>query len=132
MGITLDEIFEVTWDITELHITARDAKGLFLHEWLYARGREMSMYQRYDIEAGKLTYIDRRINHHGEATRSGSEMAWGVDKKKIHKELREAPIKVMSMYTMSQGRGTSCRVDVIMHKLTAEAVAGRDRHDDQL
>lgn len=125
--MTLDEIFDVTWDITELQITARDEKGLFLHEWLYAPGREMSTYQRYDIKDGKLTYIDRKINHHGEATRRGPEMAWGVDKKRIHKELREAPITVMSMYMMSQGRGTSCRVDVMMHKLTAEAVAGRDQ-----
>ena len=127
MGITLDEIFEVVWDITELQITARDADGRFLHEWLYAPGREMSMYQRYDIKDGKLTYIDRKINHHGEATRSGTEMAWGVDKKRIHKELREAPITVMRTHMMSQGRGTSCRVDVTMHSLTAEAVAGRDQ-----
>lgn len=130
--MTLDEIFEVTWDITELQITARDEKGLFLHEWIYAYGREMSMNQRYDIKDGKLTYIDRKINCHGEATRRGPEMAWGVDKKRIHKELREALITVMSMYMMSQGRGTSCRVDVTMHSLTAEAVAGRDRNDDQL
>ena len=129
--MTLNDIFAVTWDITELSITARDADGRFLHEWLYAPGEILSMHQRHDIEDGKLTYIDRPINAHGKNTRGGSEMAWGVDKKRIHKELREAPITVMSMYMMSQGRGTSCRVDVTMHSLTAEAVAGRDRNDDQ-
>ncbi len=125
--MTLTDIFEVTWDITELYITAREEDLTFIHQWIYAPDPGLSIHQKYDIADGKLTVIEKRINVHGKDTRGGPEMAWGVETKAIHKELITAPVSLLMMLPRSQGRGTCCRVDVIMDRQMAKAVAERDK-----
>ena len=81
--MTLRELFEVMWAITELHITARDPGSKYLHRWIYGPDAQQkeTIHQYHERMEGKLTIVDGRINAHGESTRGGSEIGWGVKEK---------------------------------------------------
>lgn len=127
--ITLKDLFEVTWTVTELIVTARDETGVFRHKFYFSPGAPETMPQgvRSDTEDGKTTYIWSRINEHGKPTRSGSEMGWGVNIKKIPKEILNAEIMHLSMsgqWTHIYRDGNRVNVDVVMHDL--EIAAAKD------
>ena len=116
--ITLRELFAVSWDITELEITAREPESMkFIHEWIYGEDIHESTHMYYDRMEGKLSIIEGRINYHGEAARGGAETGWGVKEKLFPKEILDAPVTHLSMY--DKGRGKKCRVDIEMHRITA-------------
>lgn len=119
--ITLRDLFEVTWTIAELDVTAREPEGMtFIHRWLYGEGITETIHMYHERAEGRLSIIEGRINHHGEATRGGSEIGWGVKEKVLPAEILDAPVTHLSMSLLPQGRGTLCRVDIEMHRLTAE------------
>ena len=129
--ITLRDIFAVTWDITELWITAREPESMqFIHQWAYGDGIRETTHMYYDRMDGKLTMVNNRINHHGEATRGGAEMGWGVNEKLFPPAILDAPVTHMLMRDRSQGRGTTCSVDVEMHRLTAETIITKETDDE--
>ncbi len=121
--ITLREIAEVFWTITEVRITARQpGTGRFLHEWVFGKDVLVSVHMRYAMEDGKLTIVDKKINAHGDATRGGSEIGWGLKTNLIQKELLDAPITRMTVSQWGGGRGHGISVDVELKELTVETL----------
>ena len=119
--ITLRDLFAVTWDITELDITAREPETMtYVHRWLYGDGITETIHMYHERKAGKLSIIEGQINHHGEPTRGGSEIGWGVNEKLFPAEIIDAPVTHLLMMPRSRGRGTRCCVDIEMHGLTAQ------------
>lgn len=118
--MTLRDLFDAAWDITELDITAREPEGMkFIHRWKYGDHTTETLHMYHERQAGRLSIVEGRINHHGEASRGGAEMGWGVKTKLFPAEILDAPVLHLSMYPLSQGRGTHCMVDVEMQKVTA-------------
>lgn len=129
--MTLKDLFETFWTITEVRITAREPEtGIFIHEWIYGPAIGVSTYMRYDIADGKLTVVDGKINAHGDQTRGGSEIGWGVKEKLFPKKLIEAPITHMSATNKWHG-GHSIAVDVEMSKLEALALVPEENSEDE-
>lgn len=119
--ITLRDLFAVTWDITELDITAREPETMtYVHRWLYVEDIYETIYMYHARKAGKLSIINDKINHHGEPTRGGSEIGWGVNEKLLPADIIDAPVTHLLMTPMARGNGTRCCVDIEMHPLTAQ------------
>lgn len=118
--LTLKELFKLTYNIAEVTITARTPEeGHYLHEWIFGEDIKETLNMYHERIAGKLTIRSEKIQHHGEKTRGGAEMGWGVKDELFPKNLLYAPITHLSMVPMSQGRGTKVRVDVEMQELIA-------------
>lgn len=124
--ITLRELFAVTWDITKVDIRAytpdgeRTKDGMsFIHEWIYGDNINESVHQRHRREDGELSIIEGRINHHGEATRGGAEIAWGVKEKIFPKGLIDAQITHLSMHPRYKGNGCEVFVYIELPELEA-------------
>lgn len=123
--MTLRDLFEVFWTITEANITARDADGKFLHKWIFGDKILVSRYMDYDIDQGKLTIVKEKINHHGDPARGGSEMGWGVKTKLFQNDILDAPITHMT--TASRGTGAhDLYADVEMQPLTVMALLPKE------
>lgn len=121
--INLQEVFDVTWDITCAQITARREGLSFIHEFIFADPSYfVSQFQWYRIQEGKLTIVPGPINCHGELVRGVSESGWGYKNGSIPKELMEAPITVMSMRERYQNKGKHIRIDVECNDLTVEVL----------
>lgn len=123
-SLNLKEIFEVFWTITECDITARDSNGYFLHKWKYAPKITETVHMKYDRLDGKLTLCEQKINAHGDQTRGGSEMGWGVKPKIFPDALLSAPITHMTASSLAQGNGHVLYVDVEMQPLTVMTLTG--------
>lgn len=126
--ITLRELFQVTWDITLVKIWAYTPDGeklkdgmRLIHKWIYGDDIQESVHQRYDREDGKLSIIEGRINHHGEPTRGGAEIGWGVKEKIFPKGLIDAQITHLSMHSRYKGNG--CEVFVYIELPELEAIS---------
>lgn len=127
--ITLNELFNVTWDITELDITARRPDGHLLHEWIFGENVVETIHMYHRRLEGELTIRQVKINHHGEDNGRGtSEMGWGVKEELIPKELREAPITHLIMSNRSHGE-TRVSCDVEMQELTCAALVSMEEND---
>ena len=119
--ITLRDLFAVTWNITELDITAREPETMtYVHRWIYGEDIVENIHLYHERRAGRLSIIDAKINHHGEPTRGGSEIGWGVNEKLFPAEIIDAPMTRLLMTPRLRGNGTGCCVDIEMHPLTAQ------------
>lgn len=131
--ITLRELFKVTWDITELTITARAPNMRFLHERWYAPDAERreTTHQMYDRLDGKLTVRNIKINAHGDNARNGPEMGWGVKEELLPKLLIDAPVTHLRMTSAfaSTGGGVHVRVDVELKELQAQVLIQEEIDD---
>lgn len=123
--MTLRELSEVMWTITHVTITARDADLKFLHEWQFGPGITESLHMYHKRMAGKLTIVDKKINYHGDPTRNGTEMAWGLKTKELPKELLDAPITHLSIRP-SYSKETHVSIDVELAPLTVMGLIGAD------
>lgn len=124
--VTLRDLIEVFWDITEIDVTARGAgSGKYLHEWKFGKDIDVSTHMRYAIEEGRLTVVDRKINAHGDPTRGGVEMGWGVKPNTIPKEILDATITHMGVGMYNAGSEAHVHVDVEMQPMTVEALKGK-------
>ena len=118
--INLQEVFEVTWNITCADITARREDLSFIHEFIFAdESYNVSSRQWYAIKSGELTIVLGPINWHGQPVRGTSESGWGFKERSIPKELMEAPITVMGMRDRCSGE-TQIRIDVECNEMTVE------------
>lgn len=125
--MTLRDLFEVYWTITEVDLTVRDASGKFLHRWIFEEGvksRE-TIHMYHDRTEGKLTLVDEKVNHHGEPSRNGSEMGWGVREDVFAKAMLDAPIRHMGTWSAMSGR-THLNVDVEMQPLTCMTLVPKE------
>lgn len=118
--MTLRDLFEVFWTITEATITARDADGKFLHKWIFGDDILKSRFMDADIDAGKLTIVNEKINHHGEPSRGGAEIGWGVKTKLFPNDILDAPITHMT--PTSYGNHHGILADIEMQPLTIMAL----------
>lgn len=125
--MTLRELFEVMWAITELHITARDPGSKYLHRWIYGPDAQQkeTIHQYHERMDGKLTIVDGRINAHGESTRGGSEIGWGVKEKLFPAELIDAPIRHLGVMNIHSGE-YKVYADVEMPELTAMTIIPKE------
>lgn len=117
--MTLRDLFDVFWTITELSVTAREPDGLFIHRWEWGEHAldKETLFQYHERKEGKLTLYNAKINAHGDPTRNGAEIGWGVKEKMFRKEMLDAPIRHMSV--TSRGGTHSLTVDIEMARLTA-------------
>lgn len=130
--MTLFELFDVTWDITMVHIVARDDKTRFLHEWMIGEDISESPQIRYNQKEGKLTLKECKLNDHATRTRGGgTEIGWGVNKKMIPVELLTAPITHLLMGSRGVWKGTEVWVSVEIHPLTAAKIIPERREEDE-
>ena len=120
--LTLRELFDLTWDIAELDITARDPDLKFVHQWIFGEYVRESVHQYHRRMEGTLTINQTKIQMHGKQARGGVESGWGVDEKLFPKELIDAPVTHLSMHPMCDSRGTSVSVDIMLPELTAMTV----------
>lgn len=113
--ITLRDLFKVTWDITELDITAREPDTTqYVHRWIFGEDISKPVHIRYEQEAGRLSIIEKKINAHG-----GGEIAWGVKEKLLPADLIDAPITHLRLTRRCQDNGQTCAVDIELNRLTA-------------
>lgn len=126
--ITLNDLFDTTPTIVELHIVARDTDLKFLHGWYFGEYVSVTSSMEYDQETGRLSINKTKINHHGDATRGGPEIGWGVKEGLIPKALREAPVTRLTMSSLYQRKGTMVSVDVEMHPFTVQTLV-EVKHD---
>lgn len=116
--MTLRDLFKVMWAITEIRITAREPEdGKYLHQWIYGPDIHETTQMFYGKQNGKLTVVKCKINAHGDETRGGSEMGWGVKEKLLPKELIDAPIRHLGVVNSRSGE-YRVYADVEMQKLT--------------
>ena len=118
--MTLRDLFEVLWTITEAEITARDQNTAFMHRWVYGPNviQEESIHQYHERMEGKRTAVEVKINAHGDETRGGSEIGWGVKEKLFPKELIDAPVTHLGVMNHHSGEH-KIWADVEMSELTA-------------
>lgn len=130
--MTLRELFEVFWTITELEITARDPNTKYLHRWIYGPEalKTETIHQYHDRMAGKLTIVEAKLNAHGDPARGGAEIGWGVKEKLLPKELIDAPITHMGVIGHHSGEHT-VYVDVEMQELTAMAIVPKEKKEEE-
>ena len=131
--MTLRELFEVFWSITEVSVTAREPGSMqFIHKWEYSEGitdRE-TIHQYHDRMDGKLTLVDVKINAHGDPARGGSEIGWGVKEKLFPKEMLDAPITHMNVHSRHSGT-SSVSVDIELARLTAMTLIPEGNEDER-
>ena len=128
--ITLRELSNVLWSITELYITARDPNSGFLHRWIYEPGitdRE-TIHQYHERRDGKLTLVDKRINAHGGPGRGGSEIGWGLETKLFPKAILDAPVTHMNTMGAHKG-GYRVYLDIEIPELTAMTIIPKEEPD---
>lgn len=126
--ITLREIFDVTWDITEVRVTAREADLHLIHHWIYSGDIEhLSAHQWREQQDGSLSVIKTKVNFHGTPVRGVSEIGWGVNLKAFQPEMLDARVDIMRMTPRSQGRGCSLTVEVTMNPVTVAAIIDREK-----
>lgn len=129
--MTLNDLFEVCWNITRAEITARDKNLQFIHKWIFGQSIDVSMYMRHDVENGKLTIVDTKLNAHGDTNRSGyTEIGWGVKEKVIPKELRESPVIVLQFSNGMRHEEDCIYADVELHPMSAEVLMRRYEKKD--
>jgi hypothetical protein len=105
--MTLRDLFNTMWDITVVKIDAREDGTRLIHQFIFSQFYHPGLTERHDIEAGKITVVLGRINHHGEPTRNGSEMAWGWVKGSIPDYFMDAEIvHFLPMSNYSEGGHT--------------------------
>ena len=117
--MTLREVFEVWWNITEIHITARDSTLKFLHEWIYAENYRNSIHEYHRMQEGRLAIVDQKINAHGDPTRNGAEMGWGVKEKLFPEQILDAKI-VHFTPSVGYSGGDTLYVDIELDPITVE------------
>lgn len=116
--ITLRDVFAVYLSIVEVDITAREPETLiYIHEWEYGPNVAITAHRAYEVSKGRLTVVQKKVNAHGEPTRNGPEIGWGVKTEIFPKELLDAPIT--SMHVSNYRTGDKLTVDVEMQRLTA-------------
>lgn len=117
----LRDLLDAFWTITEISLTARDPDGKFLHEWVFGEDIRLTRHMEYEQDRGRLTFRNVKVNHHGERTRNGPEIGWGVNMKIFPPGVLEAPVRHMSAHSSSMGlEGHSLIVDVEMQEYTVE------------
>ena len=118
--MTLRDLFEVLWTITEAEITARDQNTAFMHRWVYGPNviQKESIHHYHERMEGKRTAVEVKINAHGDETRGGSEIGWGVKEKLFPKELIDAPVIHLGVMNHHSGEH-KIWADVEMSELTA-------------
>lgn len=130
--MTLRELFEVFWTITEVSVTAREPETQqFIHRWEYGEGitdRE-SIHQYHDRKAGKLTLVDVKVNAHGDQARGGSEIGWGVKAKHFPTAMLDAPITHMNVSNKHSGT-SHVSVDIEMARLTAMTLIPEEKNEE--
>lgn len=127
--MTLAEVFNVYWNITEATITARDSNLQYLHRWEYGKGIVISNTMTRDIDKNRLTIIDTDINYNGRVLRNNIISGWAVDQKKFIPELLEAPIEYMRI--TNYNKGDHLNVDITLDLLTVWRLTNHEDADDE-
>lgn len=131
--MTLREVFEVYWDITEIHITARDHDLRLEHQWIYGPDVHESIHMWHDRKDGKLTIVDAKINAHGDSTRGGSEMGWGVKEKLFPDQILDA--RITHFVPSTRSKGDDLYVDIELDPVTVEilrkTIKGRELETEE-
>ena len=130
--ITLRELFKVMWEITELGVTARDPETeRFLHEWQYGKYIHETIHMYHDRRAGKLSIINKNINHHGKPKGNGFEMGWGVSEKVFPTQLIDAEITHLITSPLPQGRGYRVSCDISLDESIVKILLELEKKHEQ-
>lgn len=132
--ITLRELFDVTWSITRVELTARSSGDLsLLHQfWLgdQCDREHLPPGLVHDWAKDAITLSPRKINEHGEPGRGGPEIGWGLKKRSIPDELLDAEIVHLRMQCRD-GITYTVSADIIMQELQIEMLKKEiEKHDN--
>lgn len=130
--MTLREVFEVYWDIVEIHITARNHDLSYLHQWQYGPDIHESIHMWSDRKAGKLTIVDKKINAHGDPVRNGIETGWGVKEKIFPEQILDAKITHFLPSTRSGGDllYVDIELDPVVVEILKKTIKGRPLEEE--
>ena len=123
--VTLGDLLDIIWRVTELNVTAYDNSRL-QHEWIIGEHVEETVHQWHDRKRGILSIIDKKINLHGDILRKNGlwETGWGVNKNNIPPAILAAEVTHMllfdSWYPDHDGKKLS--VSVNMDALTVQTL----------
>lgn len=121
--MTLRDLFDVTWTITRVELTARGADQHFLHQFWIGENCDREHLPPGMIrewEKDRLTLAPRKINVHGETGgKSLPEIGWGLKNKTIPKELLDAEIVHLGM-RCANGITYTVYADIILSELQCE------------
>lgn len=133
--ITLRDLFNVTWTITRLELTVRDEQLRLLYRAMIGKDCDRDQIDSRTLMAygwtkGTLVLSDRKINAHGDASRSGPEMGWGYKDKSIPDQLMDAEITHLGMHC-ADGIEYTVYADVAVPAMTAEIIKTQLEADDE-
>lgn len=115
--IRLVDILPLIWDIVELDLSVREKPmGRLIMRYRIGPGcneDNLSYSEWHDVKAGKLVVMDIKINAHGDKLKNGqSEMAWGVELKRIPEEFLGMQVDHMLIWGCSNGYTLSADLSV--------------------
>ena len=121
--MTIKDLFDVMWSIKEVTFVARkpETEQLLCFFWIGEgcnRDRIPKGYLTY-WSKGQFFCVDRKINEHGEPTRSGSEIGWGYKNKSIPDALLNAEITHL-LCSHAYHEGCEIHADVVLDAMTVE------------
>lgn len=122
--IKVSDLFDVTPTITRMDITARAEDSHYLHRWIVGESvayETLPFKLKLDVEHGRATDINAKINVHGDTVRNLPEMEWGYKKGSIPDEILDATVTNLSM-RCKNGITYDVDVDIELSQLTAEAI----------
>lgn len=131
--MTLRDLFGVLWTITEIEITARASDSHYLHRWIYGPEalQKETRHQFYDRQEGKLTIVETKINAHGDETRGGAEMGWGVKEKLFPAALIDAPVTHLGVMNIRSGEHR-IYADVELPELTVMTLIPQEERSERV
>ena len=106
--VTLRDLLPLMWTITKLDVIVRNM-GALVQEYIISEDatEKLSVHQRLRMDDGQLTAIDIKVNSHGDPTRSGAEMGWGVEENRIQpKGILDMTVTSMQQMPCYGGDGT--------------------------
>lgn len=118
--MTIRDICEACISITEIDVTARRDDLSYIHRWIYGQGIDTPPKWLQEMEEGRLTITECKLNYHGDRKKNGqTEGGWGVKTELLPQEILDAPVRTMHLSPRGCWDGEALRVDVEMHDLTA-------------
>lgn len=128
--MTLRNLFEVMWTVTELEISAYDDNHL-VHKWIYGPEalKKETRHQYQERMDGLLTIVEEKINAHGDPARGGTEIGWGVKLNLIPKAILDAPITHLGVMNHHSGENR-VYANIELPELTAMTLIPQEENND--
>ena len=125
--VTLKQILELNQSVTLIELYVREPDGSLIRRSIIGQPYKLTMYQKDQMQRGKLEYIDKSINVHGRPEKSGfSRMYYGMDWKVIPKSYLDAEVTEISWLRERYGSEAGSVLDATIVPVQLEIDYGHD------